>query len=703
MRFLDEYHILKKKKNKKSGFAATALLTSIAVILLLVGLFVFLLGRVNKNKVVKNDVGTNNTAALVDDNGNTSIKECDKDGNCTIISCSTKEQVFMDNLGRVKDAAVSYYTNERLPQKLGETKKMTLKEMQDKKLVLSIVDSNRKTCSNDKSYVEIKKEKNEYVMKVYLSCSDMEDYILIHLGCYDYCKDNVCEKQVVPDVTEYEYEYKKTTPCTMTSWSNWSAWKTTREATSSNKKEDTKVVTTLKTIVDVKDATSDEPTYSCDEYGKDYKLEDKLCVKKTTKIETSEPKKVEDAYVCPEGTIKNGTKCEREIEKTDTKAAKEKEPTYNCKDYPGYDLVGSKCVLISTINEEKDALPGEPTYNCKDYPGYDLVGSNCVKEDTKDATKVEGSYTCSTYGDDYKLNGDKCVKTYQDKVSVDYKEHEKTVKKDCQIKECTTQLVFDEDTMRMVPHESCVFKPGKCDEKVKVKVCPAIESNGKCFKYVQKTDTKDAKKTATTYNCNAYPGYTQNDKTCVYLDTKPATKNTTSYSCASYGSDFKLVDENKCVKTYQVTKEEKATQDKIGYTCKDYGKDYVLKGQECVKNYKDIETTPAIKVPEGYTCEDGYGYNSKTKTCEKTIITIKEKDAKEIEGAPTCPEGYDLDGNECKKTTQEEVQTTYYRYAVRTCVGGTSDVKWSYENNTNLLNLGYKMTGKKRAIKVTEK
>ena len=525
MRFLDEYHILKKKKNKKSGFAATALLTSIAVILLLVGLFVFLLGRVNKGKVVKNDVGTSNTTALVDDNGNTSIKECDKDGNCTIISCNTKEQVFMDNLGRVKDAAVSYYTNERLPQKLGETKKMTLKEMQDKKLVLSIVDSNRKTCSNDKSYVEIKKEKNEYVMKIYLSCSDMEDYILIHLGCYDYCKDNVCEKQVVPDVTEYEYEYKKTTPCTMTSWSNWGAWKTTREATSSNKKEDTKVVTTLKTIVDVKDATPDESTYSCEEYGKDYKLEGKLCVKKTTTIETSEPIKVEDAYVCPEGTIKNGTKCEREVEKTDTKKAKENEPTYNCKAYPGYELVGSKCVLVSTVNEEKDALPGEPTYNCNAYPGYELVGSNCVKTDKKDATKVEGSYTCSTYGSDYKLKGDKCIKSYKETVDIGYTKE--TTPKTCYKKECTTQLEFDEETLKMVPHESCVFNPYSCDETKDV--CKGTEVNGKCVRYVDKTDTKDAKKTATTYNCKAYPGYTQNDKECIYVDTKAATKDATTY------------------------------------------------------------------------------------------------------------------------------------------------------------------------------
>ena len=33
----------------------------------------------------------------------------------------------------------------------------------------------------------------EYKLKVNLSCGDEEEYIIVYLGCYDYCKNYVCE------------------------------------------------------------------------------------------------------------------------------------------------------------------------------------------------------------------------------------------------------------------------------------------------------------------------------------------------------------------------------------------------------------------------------------------------------------------------------------------------------------------------------
>ena len=66
---------------------------------------------------------------------------------------------------------------------------MTLKEMIDNKLILPLMDSNGKYCSEDDSYIEITKLENEYIIKVYLSCSDKQDYIIEHFGCYDICSD----------------------------------------------------------------------------------------------------------------------------------------------------------------------------------------------------------------------------------------------------------------------------------------------------------------------------------------------------------------------------------------------------------------------------------------------------------------------------------------------------------------------------------
>ena len=98
-------------------------------------------------------------------------------------------QIFADNVDRMKDVAKSYYTLERLPKDINESKKMTLREMIDNKLILPLMDSNGKYCSEDDSYIQITKLENEYVIKVYLSCSDKQDYVVTHFGCYDICTD----------------------------------------------------------------------------------------------------------------------------------------------------------------------------------------------------------------------------------------------------------------------------------------------------------------------------------------------------------------------------------------------------------------------------------------------------------------------------------------------------------------------------------
>jgi len=157
-------------------------------------------------------------------------------------------QIFADNLKRMQDAAQSYYTNERLPQEIGGKDTMTLRDMIAKKLLVPFVDKNGKACDVDKSYVTIEKLEDEYLMKVFLSCSDEEDYVLVHMGCYNYCDSDICAKKdevvvrpsnpvpdnpapaptpdpSVPDpVVEYLYEYKRSTAMTLSKWGDWSNW-----------------------------------------------------------------------------------------------------------------------------------------------------------------------------------------------------------------------------------------------------------------------------------------------------------------------------------------------------------------------------------------------------------------------------------------------------------------------------------------------
>lgn len=106
------------------------------------------------------------------------------------------DEIFANNVARMKDAAIGYYTNERMPQTVGESKKLTLEQMYDLHLVLKMKDKNGKPCHTTKSYVEMTKYTEEYRLKVNLSCGTQEDYIIVYLGCYNYCSDGICEKRV---------------------------------------------------------------------------------------------------------------------------------------------------------------------------------------------------------------------------------------------------------------------------------------------------------------------------------------------------------------------------------------------------------------------------------------------------------------------------------------------------------------------------
>ena len=107
-------------------------------------------------------------------------------------------QIFADNMEKMKNAAISYYTTERLPQNVGDSKKMTLADMIGIKIITPLIDKNNKAVDVEKSYVKITKTDSEYILKVNIKDSEKEDYILVHIGCYSYCDSGVCQKQDVP-------------------------------------------------------------------------------------------------------------------------------------------------------------------------------------------------------------------------------------------------------------------------------------------------------------------------------------------------------------------------------------------------------------------------------------------------------------------------------------------------------------------------
>ena len=100
--------------------------------------------------------------------------------------------IFNDNVQTMKEAAEDYYTTDRMPTEEGKSTKMTLQEMLDNKLVLPFVDKDNNSCDAKKSYVEVTKKKDEYELKVSLTCGKESDYVIEKIGCHNFCPTGTC-------------------------------------------------------------------------------------------------------------------------------------------------------------------------------------------------------------------------------------------------------------------------------------------------------------------------------------------------------------------------------------------------------------------------------------------------------------------------------------------------------------------------------
>ena len=127
-------------------------------------------------------------------------------------------RIFNDNVQTMKDAAEDYFTKDRMPTKVGDSSKLTLQQMLDKKLVLPFLDKDGKECDTNKSYVKVTKKKTEYELEVHLTCGNESDYIIEPIGCYNFCPDNSCTKEITTDTNtgKVTLNVDRTTPKTPT-------------------------------------------------------------------------------------------------------------------------------------------------------------------------------------------------------------------------------------------------------------------------------------------------------------------------------------------------------------------------------------------------------------------------------------------------------------------------------------------------------
>ena len=170
---------------EKRGFPIKSFLAKLILVVIFVLLLVWLLP-----KFITPSIKTESQQRC---NGSTT---CDLSGLDALTS-----QIFSDNLERMKDAAITYYTADRLPTEVGASQQMSLSDMIGKKLIVPLIDKNNKAVDVEKSYVKITKMNDEYLLKVNIKDSEKEDYILVHLGCYSYCDSYICQKQTTTKTT----------------------------------------------------------------------------------------------------------------------------------------------------------------------------------------------------------------------------------------------------------------------------------------------------------------------------------------------------------------------------------------------------------------------------------------------------------------------------------------------------------------------
>ena len=89
-------------------------------------------------------------------------------------------KIFNANIQEMKNAAIPYFTTDKLPKQEGDSVKLTLQEMIDLKLLLPFTDKNGEACDTQNSYILLtkKKEGEGYELKTFLKCKDEENYII---------------------------------------------------------------------------------------------------------------------------------------------------------------------------------------------------------------------------------------------------------------------------------------------------------------------------------------------------------------------------------------------------------------------------------------------------------------------------------------------------------------------------------------------
>lgn len=129
-----------------------------------------------------------------------------------IINKNELSDTFKNNINNMETVAVKYFKSIDLPTKKGESIKITLEEMIEKELIVSVSTGEGEKCSTKNSYSKITRNKDNYEVETRLECGKEKNTITRNFSLKDCqnCKTNN-ENETTKDNTTEEDNQSTTT------------------------------------------------------------------------------------------------------------------------------------------------------------------------------------------------------------------------------------------------------------------------------------------------------------------------------------------------------------------------------------------------------------------------------------------------------------------------------------------------------------
>lgn len=105
-----------------------------------------------------------------------------------IIGKNKLSETFINNINNMEKVSIEYFKTIDLPLNKGKKLKITLGELIEKELIVSVNNNSEHTCDMKESYSEIAREKNKYVVTTTLKCGKEKNTIKKDFSLED-CKN----------------------------------------------------------------------------------------------------------------------------------------------------------------------------------------------------------------------------------------------------------------------------------------------------------------------------------------------------------------------------------------------------------------------------------------------------------------------------------------------------------------------------------